>query len=115
MMLLSTVIIAIGIFLYLPSDIVPLAGEGAMKAISGKAGIEFSKVKMGFDITMVAVSLIACLLILKKLGSVGIGTVVAAVLVGMILGIINKLFGEKRDLIFMGKNKLTLAIRDCLI
>lgn len=39
----------------------------------------------------------------------------AAVLVGMILGIINKLFGEKRDLIFMGKNKLTLAIRDCLI
>lgn len=103
MMLLSTVIIAIGIFLYLPSDIVPLAGEGAMKAISGKAGIEFSKVKMGFDITMVAVSLIACLLILKKLGSVGIGTVVAAVLVGMILGIINKLFGEKRDLIFMGK------------
>mgnify|MGYP000674088444 CR=1 FL=1 len=103
MMLLSTVIIAIGIFLYLPSDIVPLAGEGAMKAISGKAGIEFSKVKMGFDITMVEVSLIACLLILKKLGSVGIGTVVAAVLVGMILGIINKLFGEKRDLIFMGK------------
>lgn len=103
MMLLSTVIIAIGIFLYLPSDIVPLAGEGAMKAISGKAGIEFSKVKMGFDITMLAVSLIACLLILKKLGSVGIGTVVAAVLVGMILGIINKLFGEKRDLIFMGK------------
>lgn len=103
MMLLSTVIIAIGIFLYLPSDIVPLAGEGAMKAISDKAGIEFSKVKMGFDITMVAVSLIACLLILKKLGSVGIGTVVAAVLVGMILGIINKLFGEKRDLILMGK------------
>lgn len=105
MMLVSTVVIAVGIFLYLPSDIIPLAGEGAMKAISDKAGIEFSKVKMGFDITMVVVSLIACLLILKKLGSVGVGTIVAAVLVGMILGIINKLFGEKRDLIFMGKSK----------
>lgn len=105
MMLVSTVVIAVGIFLYLPSDIIPLAGEGAMKAISDKAGIEFSKVKMGFDITMVVVSLIACLLILKKLGSVGVGTIVAAVLVGMILGIINKLFGEKRDLILMGKSK----------
>ena len=105
MMLVSTVVIAVGIFLYLPSDIIPLAGEGAIKAISDKAGIEFSKVKMGFDITMVVASLIGCLIILRKLGSVGIGTIVAAVLVGMILGIINKLFGEKRDLILMGKSK----------
>ena len=34
MMLGSTVLIAVGIFFYLPADIVPLAGEGAMKAVS---------------------------------------------------------------------------------
>ena len=88
LMLFSTVLIAIGIFFYLPADILPLAGEGAMKAISDKTDIVFSKVKMGFDISMVVISLISCLLILRKLGSVGVGTIVAAVLVGAVLGVL---------------------------
>lgn len=37
----STILIAIGIFFYLPADIIPLAGEGAMKAISDKAHINY--------------------------------------------------------------------------
>lgn len=102
MMLCSTVVITFGIFLYLPADIIPLAGEGAMKAISDKTQVLFSKVKVCFDISMVAISLCACLLILHRLGSVGAGTVVAAVLVGSILGVINKLFGEQRDRVLQG-------------
>ena len=102
MMLCSTVVIAFGIFLYLPADIIPLAGEGAMKAISDKTQVLFSKIKVCFDISMVAISLCACLLILHRLGSVGAGTVVAAVLVGSILGVINKLFGEQRDRVLQG-------------
>lgn len=102
MMLCSTVVIAFGIFLYLPADIIPLAGEGAMKAISDKTRVLFSKIKVCFDISMVAISLCACLLILHRLGSVGAGTVVAAVLVGSILGVINKLFGEQRDRVLQG-------------
>ncbi len=99
MMLVSTVLIAIGIFFYLPSDIVPLAGEGAMKAISDKTNIVFNKVKIGFDISMVVISLIACLTVLRQFGSVGIGTVIAAALVGAVLGVLTKLFGEKRDML----------------
>lgn len=99
MMLVSTVLIAIGIFFYLTSDIVPLAGEGAMKAISDKTNIVFNKVKIGFDISMVVISLIACLTVLRQFGSVGIGTVIAAVLVGAVLGVLTKLFGEKRDML----------------
>lgn len=102
MMLCSTVVIAFGIFLYLPADIIPLAGEGAMKAISDKTQVLFSKIKVCFDISMVAIFLCACLLILHRLGSVGEGTVVAAVLVGSILGVINKLFGEQRDRVLQG-------------
>ena len=56
MMLASTVIIAVGIFLYLPADVIPLAGEGVMSAVSQVKKIEFSKVKMAVDITMVVVS-----------------------------------------------------------
>ena len=102
MMLGSTVLIAVGIFFYLPADIVPLAGEGAMKAVSDTTHIAFNKVKVGFDISMVVISLISCLVALGTLGSVGVGTIIAAVLVGSVLGVITKWFGEKRDKILQG-------------
>lgn len=98
MMLVSTVLIAIGIFLYVPADFVPLAGEGAMLAVSKVTNIKFSTVKLGFDITMVVISLISCLVLLHSLGSVGIGTVLAAILVGIELKLMTRIFGtESKD------------------
>lgn len=97
LMLGSTVLIAVGIFFYLPANIMPLAGEGAMKAISDRSGIAFNKVKIAFDVTMVTVSLASCLIALHTPGSVGIGTVAAAILVGTVLGMITKRFGLWRD------------------
>jgi uncharacterized membrane protein YczE len=97
MMFVSAILVAIGIFFYMPADIMPLAGEGTMQAVSDISNKPFPKVKIGFDCSMVAISLVTCLLMLHKLGSVGIGTVLTAVLVGAILGFITKLFGEKRD------------------
>lgn len=97
MLLASAACIAFGIFLYLPSELIPLAGEGCMQAVSSVTHIEFSKVKIGFDCMMVLVSAVTCLLVLHSLGSVGIGTIVAAVLVGTLVGIINRAFGGWRD------------------
>lgn len=104
MVLASTVFVAFGIFLYLPADLIPLAGEGAMQAVSSVTGVEFSKVKIGFDCTMVLVSAIVCLSFLHNLGSVGAGTIIAAVLVGTLVGIINRAFGKKRDAL-LGKDE----------
>ena len=97
MMLISTILVAFGIFLYLPADLIPLAGEGAMSAVSRITGMAFSKVKVHFDCSMVIISLVTCITALHSLGSVGLGTVAAAILVGTILGFINKLIGDKRD------------------
>ena len=97
MVLASTVFVAVGIFLYLPANLIPLAGEGCMQAVSSVTHIEFSKVKIGFDCTMVLVSAVTCLSLLHSLGSVGAGTIIAAVLVGTLVGIINKAFGKQRD------------------
>lgn len=103
MVLASTVFVAAGIFLYLPADLIPLAGEGAMQAVSSVTKIEFSKVKIGFDCTMVLISVITCLVCLHNLGSVGVGTIIAAFLVGTLVGVINRAFGKKRDEL-LGKN-----------
>lgn len=74
MMLVSVFLIAFGIFLYVPTDIMPLTGEGAMLAISQVSGVAFSTIKIIFDCSMVAVSLVTCLVMLHALGSVGVGT-----------------------------------------
>ncbi len=95
--LLSVVLIAVGIFFYMPANVMPLAGEGAMLAVSKVTGFQFHRVKVGFDVSMVAVSLVVCALLLHSLGSVGVGTIVAAFLVGIVLGFVNRHFGNWRD------------------
>jgi uncharacterized membrane protein YczE/CBS domain-containing protein len=97
MMLVSAVLIAFGIFLYVPADYIPLAGEGMMLAVSQVTKIKFSTVKLIFDISMVIISLITCLAVLHAPGSVGIGTIIAAVLVGSVLKIITRYLGKTRD------------------
>ena len=71
MVVISTVLVAIGLFFYVPADIIPLAGEGVMLAISKVSDKAFSTVKIAFDVTMVVISLITCLILIHSLGSVG--------------------------------------------
>ena len=106
LMLVSTVFIAVGIFFYLPANLIPLAGEGVMQAVSDVTHIEFAKVKIGFDCSMVIISVITCMICIHSLGSVGVGTVIAAFLVGFNLGRVNKAFGAKRDKL-LGKRTYT--------
>ncbi len=94
---ISALLIAIGIFFYMPANIMPLAGEGVMQTVAGISHVEFAKVKVSFDVSMVVISLITCLLTMHSLGSVGLGTVIAAFLVGIILGALNRRFGQWRD------------------
>lgn len=97
MSLISAAFVAGGIFLYLPANLVPLAGEGAIQAVADVTRIEFPKVKIAFDVSMVTISVITCILMIHSLGSVGVGTIISAFLVGIILGWMNRLWGDRRD------------------
>ena len=81
-MLFSTVFVAIGVFLYVSSGLIPLPTEGFLIVAAEKTGIRFASLKVFFDVAMVLISLATCLLMVHSLGSVGIGTIVSAVLVG---------------------------------
>lgn len=89
--LISILLVAVGIHFYLPANIIPLAGEGIVSAISVTFDLSFPKVKVGFDIAAVTLSAAFCLIMLGKLGSVGIGTVMSALLTGTALACIKKL------------------------
>lgn len=97
MILMSVVLVAIGIFMYLPADIMPLAGEGVMQAVADTLKTEFSRIKVAFDVTMVIISLATCLIVMHTMGSVGIGTVIAALLVGVVIGWIKKLWSKRSN------------------
>ena len=64
-----------------------------MQAIAIVTKKPFSKIKVYFDSAMVIVSLITCIIMTYTLGSVGLGTIISAILVGTTLKyIVNTLF-----------------------
>ncbi len=95
LMLISTMIIATGVFLYVSSGLVPLPTEGFVLAVSIVTKKAFSTIKVFYDVSMVLISAVTCLIMLHSLGSVGIGTIFAALLVGNEVKILTKLFGRK--------------------
>ena len=81
-LLLSIVVISIGEILYLPANLVSLASSGIVQAIAVVLDKPFSNIKIIFDVVMVGGSAVVCLLTIGSLGSVGLGTVISAFLVG---------------------------------
>ena len=85
-LVLSIFLIALGIFIYLPSNIAPLPGEGCVEAIAIVTNWRFSSVKIGFDATVVSLALIMCWLWYTDVfAAVYIGTVISAFFVGFTL------------------------------
>lgn len=80
--LLSTVILAFGIFLCVRAKIFVAAGEGVVLAVSFASKKKFGLIKNCFDITLVIISLIISFAEFGEMRGVGIGTIAAAILVG---------------------------------
>ena len=91
----SICLIAFGIFIYMPANIAPLPGEGCVESVAIVTGWRFSTIKIGFDASMVIISLAMCgLWYTDILGAVNIGTVISAVMVGFTLRQINNVYAH---------------------
>lgn len=91
---LSIFFIALGLFFYVPTNIIPLSVEGVTQAIAIVADKPFPKVKVYFDITVVATALILSYGFLGQFGSVGIGTILGALFIGTTVKYIHKIYGH---------------------
>ena len=91
----SIFLIALGIFIYMPTDIAPLPGEGCVEALAIVTGWRFSSIKIIFDTSMVIISVIMCYFFYSTpWGSVNIGTVISAFMIGFTLRLIAKLYNH---------------------
>lgn len=93
MLLISMVLIATGITLYVQANLVPMPMEGLALAIARKTGAAFPKMKILLDCTVVALSTVLCLLILGRLDGIREGTVISAIVIGRIIPYVKKLVG----------------------
>lgn len=87
----SVLIIALGLFFYVPTNLVPLSVEGVTQAIAIVTDRPFSKIKVYLDISIVSIALALSYGFLGQLGSVGIGTIIGALLIGTTVKYIHKL------------------------
>jgi len=90
---ISILLIALGIFVYMPTNIAPLPGEGCVESVAIVTNWRFSTIKIGFDASMVIISLVMCgLWYTDILGAVNVGTIISAFMVGFTLRQISNLY-----------------------
>ena len=91
MTFLSIVLIALGLFFYVPTNLIPLSVEGVTQAIAIVTDKPFSMIKVYLDITIVGTALALSYGFLGQLGSVGIGTVLSAIFIGTTVKYVHKI------------------------
>lgn len=92
------VLVALGVSVEVAAKFVTTAGEGVVLAICQVAPIKFGNMKVVFDVTLVCISVVLSLVFLGKLDGVREGTAAAAVFVGLLTKVFNKLI-KKMNLV----------------
>ena len=96
-LLVSIVVIGIGVYFYLLPKHPPLPAEGLMNVIVdlSKGKLKFTNVKVVVDSSMVIISAILSLIFLGRFKSVREGTILAALLIGKVVGFISKRYNHR--------------------
>lgn len=92
------VLVAHGVSVEVAAKFVTTAGEGVVLAICQVTPIKFGNMKVVFDVTLVCISVVLSLVFLGKLDGVREGTAAAAVFVGLLTKVFNKLI-KKTNLV----------------
>lgn len=82
--LLGTSLVALGVAGQGIADVLMLAGEGAVYVFARKSGIDFGKVKVGNDVSLVAIAAIVSVLTMGTIEGIREGTLISALLTGII-------------------------------
>ena len=83
------------IFVSLGCNLIATPVESTVKTISQVYNLKFSLVKNVFDITMIIMTLLLCLVLQIPVYGIGMGTVLSALLVGRFISGYQYLFDEK--------------------
>lgn len=98
-MLLGCLILGFGIWIQFMGGVAMLPGEAMNRAISQVTGKPYERIKIIFDITYIVLAAIVCFAFLGRIEGVREGSIIAAILVGVLVKMFNKIwkkvFGNK--------------------
>lgn len=97
-LIISLFIVAVGLLGYFTSKLPLMPYDALTYVISDRFKLQFSKAKVTSDLLNVGVAAAVCLIFIQSFGAVGVGTIVAAIFIGKILGLFMKLFKAKLEL-----------------
>ena len=81
---IGIILVSIGVACEVIADVIMLAGEGFITAVCKAFKLPFPPAKVGFDVFLVAISIVLSVLFLGNVHGVREGTVIAAFLVGIL-------------------------------
>lgn len=93
MLAASIVLIGFSLVLYIDVKLAPMPAEGLVGCLADKLGRPFSQMKTAFDCTSVLVAAVLSLVFLGRLVGIREGTVLTALLVGKMMGVLRKFAG----------------------
>ena len=93
MLAASILLIGFSLVLYIDVQLAPMPAEGLVGCLSEKLGKPFSKMKTFVDCSSVCIGAVLSLLFLGKLIGIREGTVLTALLVGRMMGMLRKFVG----------------------
>ncbi|WP_342355407.1 DUF6198 family protein [Leuconostoc suionicum] len=90
MLLLANILTAIGVVIMIRANFVLNPPDGLVNTLSEKTHNSFGKTKVLFDLTMILSTLALSMLFIGNVSIIGIGTLVAVILVGNLVSLCNK-------------------------
>lgn len=90
LLLAGCLVQATAVVIEVRSNVVIMSAEGFVKYASRRYGCEFGKIKVAFDVTLVAVATALSLAFTGGVDGVREGTVIAAVLTGVLVSLVSK-------------------------
>lgn len=95
LLLIAIIFVSLGVYFSVSCNLIATPVESTVKTISQVYNLKFSLVKNVFDITMILMMLLLCLVLQIPVYGIGMGTVLSALLVGRFISGYQYLFDEK--------------------
>lgn len=113
--LLGSLLVAVGIIFEVTPKLMYVAGEGLMLTLAKVFKRPFGQIKVAFDITLVTFSLISSLILLKGVEGIREGTLISAILVGVIVGKLNPIIGTRLHSFLNRRSAKVCTSEDCSV
>lgn len=105
LLLIGCIILGVGVYMEVIANVVMLPGESFVNAVSKTFHTDFGKTKVAFDSSMTIIAALMGLVLYHKLAGVREGTIIAAILVGMIARFLKRKIGFLEAALIVDKTK----------